>query len=93
MQHDTTPPPPWTRESNLKCLLLGYWRAPDDTQEEDDAFNYLCEAIEEAMTEEQRDRWHEWNLKATQDEIVVNGLDALGLETLQQEAWEEFNRE
>lgn len=78
------------QERNLRALLLAYWAAPADTQDEDDAFNALCEAISEAMTDEQRSAWETSNLKATQDEIVVGGLDCLHLETMQQEAWGEY---
>lgn len=80
-----------TQIDTLKQLLLAYWAAPEDTQDEDDAFNTLCDNIEAALiTEERQDAWHASNLKATQDEIILNGLDMLDLQQMQQEAWEEF---
>lgn len=76
----------------FKQLLLAYWGAPEDTQDEDDAFNDLCINIEAALDDEQRADWEAWNLKATPAEIVSGGLERLRLDWLLQDAWTEFQR-
>jgi hypothetical protein len=83
------------RVAQLKQQLLAYWAAPEETQEEDDAFNGLCETIAATLDEvcpngDLLSVWEAGNLKATSAEIVVNGLDLLDQQAMQQQAWKEY---
>jgi hypothetical protein len=66
-------------QEQLRHLELTYLDAPDDTQDQDDAFNAFCYAAEAAMGPDQRDEWNSWCHKATQDEIVSEALRILDM--------------
>jgi len=66
--------------ANLRELELAYLSAPNDTQEQDDAFNAFCDAAGNAMDSTQRREWDSWCLKASQNEIVDEALRVLGMQ-------------
>lgn len=66
-------------QADLRHLELAYLDAPEDTQDQDDAFNAFCVAAGNAMTHVERSEWDGWCLKATQDEIVSEALRILGM--------------